>query len=73
MSKAKEYINQDVQSWGYKPTFKDWLLGDSGWYIYHYLKHLRGVEYYSKYKHTFSIGGEKITLGITSDISGLAA
>lgn len=72
MSKATEYINQDVQSWGYKPTFKDWLLNDSGWYIYHYLKHLRGVEYYSKYKHTFSIRGG-ITLGITSDISGLAA
>lgn len=47
MSKqSKLYITQDVSSWSFKPTWKDWILGNSGWYIYHYLIHLRGYEYY---------------------------
>lgn len=48
MSKeSTRYINQDVCLWEWKPTWKDWLLGNSGWYIYHYLIHLRAYEYYS--------------------------
>lgn len=69
---AKDYINQDVESWGYKPGFKAWLLGESGWYIFHYLRHLRGVEYYAKYKHQFNPGGHCFC-GTISGISALAA
>ena len=29
-----------------KPTFKDWLLHNESWYIFHYIRHLRYVEYY---------------------------
>lgn len=46
-SDGKRYINQDVCLWEWKPTWKDWLMGNSGWYIYHYLIHLRAYEYYS--------------------------
>lgn len=51
MSKeSKLYIMQDVCEWGWKPTWKDRLMGNSSWNIYHYLKHLRGYEYY--HEHT---------------------
>lgn len=51
MSKeSKIYIMQDVCEWGWKPTWKDRLMGNSCWNIYHYLKHLRGYEYY--HEHT---------------------
>lgn len=39
---------QDVCTWGWKPSWKDRLMGNSSWYIYHYLKHFRGYEFYSK-------------------------
>lgn len=29
-----------------KPTIKDWILHNEKWFIYHYIKHLRCVEYY---------------------------
>ena len=29
-----------------KPTLKDWILHNEVWYIYHYIRHLRYVEYY---------------------------
>lgn len=54
MSKeSKLYIMQDVCEWGWKPTWKDRLMGNSCWNIYHYLKHLRGYEYY--HEHTGEI------------------
>ncbi len=50
MSKeSKLYIRQDVCTWGWKPTWKDWLLGNTSWYIYHFLIHLRSYEFY--YRH----------------------
>ena len=55
MSKeSKAYIMQDVCTWGWKPSWKDWLISNSSWYIYHYLKHLRAYEYYQK-----NMGGVK--------------
>lgn len=45
---AKEYINQDIKDWGYKPKLKDKILGGEGFLIYHYVRHLRGYEYYSE-------------------------
>lgn len=32
-----------------RPTFKDLLLKNESWYIYHYIKHMRLVEYHSGY------------------------
>lgn len=29
-----------------KPTLKDWFLHNESWYIFHYIRHLRYVEYY---------------------------
>ena len=31
---------------GEKPALKDWILHNEAWYIYHYIRHLRFVEYY---------------------------
>jgi len=41
------FISEDLQRFGSKlPTFKDLLLHNEGWYIYHYIRYLRYVEYY---------------------------
>lgn len=49
----KKYISDDLKRFGEKPTLKDWILSNEVWYIYHYQRHLRFVEYYKnsgKYK-----------------------
>lgn len=34
------YLSEDAKYVGYwKPTFKDWLLKNEYWYIYHYIRH----------------------------------
>lgn len=39
--------SEDLKRFGGKvPTFKDRLLHNEAWYIYHYIRHLRYVEYY---------------------------
>lgn len=47
----KRYLSQDLQRFGNrKPTLKDWVLHNEVWYIYHYIRHLRYVEYYMNCK-----------------------
>ena len=43
----KHYLAEDLKRFkGKKPSLKDWILNNESWYIYHYLRHLRFVEYY---------------------------
>lgn len=42
------YINKDVLHHGTgKPWLKDYILKNEWWYLYHYLYHMRHVEYYT--------------------------
>ena len=37
----------DLERYGNKkPTLKDWIFHNESWFIYHYIRHLRYVEYY---------------------------
>ncbi len=40
------YLAEDKKRFTKKPTITDWILHNEKWYIYHYLRHLRFVEYY---------------------------
>lgn len=41
------YLSEDLKRFNnHKPTLKDWILQNEVWYIYHYIRHLRYVEYY---------------------------
>jgi len=41
------YLSEDLKRFdNRKPTLKDWLLQNEVWYIYHYIRHLRYLEYY---------------------------
>lgn len=41
------YLHEDLKRFNnVKPNFKDWLLHNEKWYIYHYIRHLRYIEYY---------------------------
>lgn len=42
----KEYLKADLGRFGRKPTLKDRILHNEVWYIFHYIRHLRYVEYY---------------------------
>lgn len=43
----KYYLEEDLKRFdGKKPTLKDWILKNEVWYIFHYIRHLRYVEYY---------------------------
>lgn len=43
----KYYFSEDLRRFdNKKPTIKDWILHNEVWYIYHYIRHLRYVEYY---------------------------
>lgn len=47
----KYYLSEDLIRFdGKKPTIKDWILHNEVWYIYHYIYHLRYVEYYQSKK-----------------------
>lgn len=46
MININDTLNQDLQRFDRKPTFKDRLLHNEKWYIYHYIRHLRYVEHY---------------------------
>lgn len=49
--RLKEFLSQDLQRFGNKkPSIKDWVLQNEVWYIYHYILHLRYVEYYMNCK-----------------------
>lgn len=55
----KAILDSDAARFEKKPTFKDWILRNEGWFIYHYIRHLRYVEFYKdkgiKYKLLFYI------------------
>lgn len=40
------YLSEDLKRFGRKPNVKDLILHNEVWYIYHYQRHLRHVEYY---------------------------
>ena len=43
----KYYLSEDLKRFdGHKPTLIDRILHNEVWYIYHYIRHLRYVEYY---------------------------
>ncbi len=42
----KEYIAEDKKRFSKIPTMIDLILHNEKWYIYHYIRHLRYVEYY---------------------------
>lgn len=43
------YLLADLSRYkGYKPNLKDWIIKNEYWYIYHYIMHMRYVEYYLK-------------------------
>lgn len=45
----KQYLIEDFKRFGNKrPNLKDWLLRNEVWYIFHYIRHLRFVEYYKE-------------------------
>lgn len=50
----KYFIINDIKRHpgGSKPSIKDWLLKNEWWYIYHFLYHLRHVEYYTNCRGT---------------------
>ncbi len=42
----KYYLAEDLKRYNEgKPTLKDWILHNEKWYIYHYIRHLRHMEY----------------------------
>lgn len=46
-SELKHYLSEDLARFNnHKPSFKDRILHNEVWYIYHYIRHLRYVEYY---------------------------
>lgn len=49
----KYYLSEDLIRFGNKkPDLKDKILHNEVWYIYHYIKHLRYVEYYKNTKRS---------------------
>lgn len=41
------YLSEDLKRFeNRKPNLKDWLIQNEVWYIYHYIRHLRYLEYY---------------------------
>jgi len=40
------FLSEDLKRFEKKPTYKDWILHNEAWYIYHYQRYLRFVEYY---------------------------
>lgn len=47
-SEYRRILNEDLNRYGnVAPGFKDWLINNESWYIYRYVRHMRGVEYYS--------------------------
>lgn len=46
MTDLPQYINEDNIRFGCSPTLKDWLFHNEKWYIFHYIRHMRYVEYY---------------------------
>lgn len=47
----KIYLTEDLKRFNkQKPSIKDWFLHNEVWYIYHYIRHLRYVEYYMNCK-----------------------
>lgn len=47
----KHFLEEDLKRYNNNiPNFKDRILHNEVWYIYHYIKHLRYVEYYKNTK-----------------------
>lgn len=43
----KLYLAEDLKRFdGRKPSFKDWILHNEVWYLFHYVRHLRYIEFY---------------------------
>ena len=46
----KFYLAEDKKRFSNVPTIFDWILHNEKWYIYHYMRHLRYVEFYKNKK-----------------------
>ena len=43
----KRYLAEDLNRFNdKKPSIQDWILHNEVWYIFHYIRHLRYIEYY---------------------------
>lgn len=48
------YLKEDLKRFNNKkPQLKDWILHNEVWYIFHYIRHLRYVEYYKNTKSSY--------------------
>ena len=41
------YLSEDLKRFETKPTIKDWLIYNEGWYIFQFIRNLRYLEYYT--------------------------
>ena len=46
LNDLNNYLAADFARFGKRPNLKDWILENEVWYIFHYIRHLRYVEYY---------------------------
>ena len=44
--KYSSLLDADIKRFKKKPNIKDWILHNECWYIYRFMVHLRGLEYY---------------------------
>ncbi len=51
-SDLEMYLKMDFARFAKRPNLKDFLLANEVWYIFHYQRHLRLVEYYSNTKRS---------------------
>lgn len=46
-TELRRYFTEDLKRFNNKkPSIKDYILHNEVWYIFHYIKHLRYIEYY---------------------------
>lgn len=59
----KHILAEDLKRFGNKrPGLKDLVLHNEVWYIYHYIRHLRFIEYYGVKIH--SRGGKMLVFNV---------
>lgn len=51
----KAYLEADNARYGKIPNIKDWYLRNESWFIYHYIRHLRFIEYYKNQKGIYKV------------------
>lgn len=49
-TELKDCLQADYERLGKRPNLKDWILHNEVWFIYHYIRHLRYIEYHKNKK-----------------------